>query len=294
MSSFQLDDCYNFRSNIAVLLNITRDHLNIYENFENYIDSKFRIATFQKKEDILIYNHDDPIIRKGLKKYPIISHCIPFSIKEELHIGAYIKNHKIFIRNKKNEEIDFLSIEDIPLIGDHNFYNIMASLIISKILNVKKKLIISILLKLKSIEHRMEKIHNINGVQFINDSKATNVNAVFYALKSVNAPIIWIAGGEDKGNNYIELIPLVKKKVKAMICLGQNNEKIINSFKNIINIILETKNMKKAVYMAYMLSSHGDNILFSPACSSFDLFKDYQERGNKFKQEVRKLIYENL
>ncbi len=294
MSSFQLDDCFNFRTNIAVLLNITRDHLNRYDDIENYIDSKFRIATFQKKEDIFIYNHDDPIIRKGLKKYPVISRCIPFSIKEELHMGAYIKDQKIFIRNQKNQEIYFLNVKDIPLIGDHNLYNILASLIISEILNVKKELIISILLKLKSIEHRMEKILNMNGIQFINDSKATNVNAVFYALKSMNAPIIWIAGGEDKGNNYVELIPLVKKKVKALICLGKNNKKILNFFKNIIDIVLETKNIKKAVYMAYILSSHGDNILFSPACSSFDLFKDYKERGNKFKQEVRKLIYENL
>ncbi|WP_341654416.1 UDP-N-acetylmuramoyl-L-alanine--D-glutamate ligase [Blattabacterium cuenoti] len=295
MSSFQLDDCFNFRSNISVLLNITRDHLNRYDNnIENYIDSKFRIATFQKKEDIFIYNHDDPIIRKGIKKYPIVSQCIPFSMKEELHVGAYIKNKKIFIRNQKNKEIYFLNVKDIPLIGDHNLYNIMASLIISEILNVKKESIISILLKLKSIEHRMEKISNINGVQFINDSKATNVNAVFYALKSMNAPIIWIVGGEDKGNNYVELIPLVKKKVKAIICLGKNNEKIINFFQNIIDIILETKSIKKAVYMAYILSSQGDNVLLSPACSSFDLFKDYKERGNKFKQEVRKLIYESL
>ncbi len=295
MSSFQLDDCLNFRSNISVLLNITRDHLNRYDNnIENYIDSKFRIATFQKKEDIFIYNYDDPIIREGIKKYHIVSHCIPFSMKEELHVGAYIKANKIFIRNQKNQEIYFLNVKDIPLIGDHNLYNIMASLIISEILNVKKELIISILLKLKSIEHRMEKISNINGVQFINDSKATNVNSVFYALKSMNAPIIWIVGGEDKGNNYVELIPLVKKKVKAIICLGKNNKKIINFFKNIIDIILETKSIKKAVHMAYILSSHGDHVLFSPACSSFDLFKDYKERGNKFKQEVRKLIYESL
>ncbi|AGW86140.1 UDP-N-acetylmuramoylalanine--D-glutamate ligase [Blattabacterium sp. (Nauphoeta cinerea)] len=290
MSSFQLDDCFNFRSNIAVLLNITRDHLNRYDyNIENYIDSKFRIATFQKKEDIFIYNYDDPIIREGLKKYYIESQCIPFSIKEELHIGAYIKDKKIFIRNQKNKEIYLLNVKNIPLTGDHNLYNIMASSIISEILNVKKESVISILSKLKSIEHRMEKIRNINGIQFINDSKATNVNAVFYALKSTNAPIIWIAGGEDKGNNYIELIPLVKQKVKAIICLGKNNKKITNFFKNIIDIILETNNMKKAVYMAYILSSHGYNVLFSPACSSFDLFKDYKERGNKFKQEVIKL-----
>ncbi len=170
----------------------------------------------------------------------------------------------------------------------------MVSLIISEILNVKRKSIISILSKLKPIEHRMEKIQNINGIQFINDSKATNVNSVFYALKSMNSSstTIWIVGGKDKGNDYIELMSLVKEKVKAIICLGKNNRKIVNFFKDIIDIILETKNMKEAVYMAYILSYHGDNILFSPACSSFDLFKDYKERGNKFKQEVRILSYE--
>ncbi len=170
----------------------------------------------------------------------------------------------------------------------------MASLIISEILNIQKKSIISIILKLKPIEHRLEKIININGVQFINDSKATNVNAVFYALKSINGPIIWIAGGKDKGNDYIELIPFVQKKVKFIICLGKHNKKIINFFKNIIDIILETKSIQEAVYMAYILSDYGDNILLSPACSSFDLFKDYKERGNKFKKEAKKLFYEKI
>lgn len=276
------------------MLNITEDHLDRYDDIESYMHSKFKIATLQKKEDIFIYNHDDPLIRKGLKKYPIFSHCIPFSIKEELHIGAYIKNNKIFIRNQKNQEICFFNVKDIPLIGDHNLYNIMASLMISEIFNVKKKSIVSTILKLKPIEHRMEKILSINGVQFINDSKATNVHAVFSAFKSMNGPIIWIAGGKDKGNNYIELIPLVQKKVKAIICLGINNEKIYNFFKDIIDIILETKSIQKAVYMAYILSSHGDNILLSPACSSFDLFKDYKERGNQFKKEVKKLFYERI
>nr|WP_317167212.1 UDP-N-acetylmuramoyl-L-alanine--D-glutamate ligase [Blattabacterium cuenoti] len=294
VSSFQLDDCFNFRSNISVLLNITQDHLNRYDNIESYMYSKFKIATLQKKEDIFIYNYDDPIIRKGLKKYPIFSICIPFSIKKELNIGSYIRSNKIFIRNQKNQEICFLNIRDIPLIGDHNLYNIMASLIISEILNVQKKSVLPIILKLNPIEHRMEKILNINGVQFINDSKATNVNAVFYALKSINGPVIWIAGGKDKGNDYVELIPMVQKKVKAIICLGKNNEKIINFFKNIIDIILETKDIQKAVYMAYILSSHGDKILLSPSCSSFDLFKNYEDRGNKFKKEVIKLLYEKI
>lgn len=293
ISSFQLDDCFSFRSNIAVLLNITRDHLNRYDNnIENYIYSKFKIATLQKKEDFFIYNYDDPIVRLGVKKYPIFSKCIPFSIKEKLHTGAYINENKILIR-KKDKEIFFINLNDlknVPLIGDHNLYNIMASLIISKILNINRNSIISNLLKLKPIEHRIENFVNINGVKFINDSKATNVHAVFYALKSMNNPTIWIVGGEDKGNNYTEIISLVKEKVKAIICLGKNNKKIVDFFKNFISIILETESIKEAVHMAYALSSTGDNILLSPACSSYDLFKNYKEKGNKFKEEVVKLI----
>ncbi|AWU42698.1 UDP-N-acetylmuramoyl-L-alanine--D-glutamate ligase [Blattabacterium punctulatus] len=293
VSSFQLDDCFNFRSNIAVLLNITRDHLNIYKNFQVYISSKFRIVTNQNKEDIFIYNYDDPILKKELKKYKILSHCIPFSIKEELQVGAYIKWNNIFFRKKENKkEICLLNIEKISLKGDHNLYNILASVIISKILNVKKKSIIHSLLDFSTIEHRMEKVLNINGVQFINDSKATNVNAVFYALKSMNSPTIWIAGGKDKGNDYSELLPLVKKKVKAIIFLGKKNKKFINFFQDVIDIIIITECLKNAVRIAYMLSIHGDNILLSPACSSFDIFKDYKERGHKFKQEVKKIFYE--
>ncbi|AWU44899.1 UDP-N-acetylmuramoyl-L-alanine--D-glutamate ligase [Blattabacterium punctulatus] len=293
VSSFQLDDCFNFSSNIAVLLNITRDHLNIYKNFQGYISSKFRIVTNQNKEDIFIYNYDDPILKKELKKYKILSHCIPFSIKEELQVGAYIKWNNIFFRKKENKkEICLLNIEKISLKGDHNLYNILASVIISKILNVKKKSIIHSLLDFSTIEHRMEKVLNINGVQFINDSKATNVNAVFYALKSMNSPTIWIAGGKDKGNDYSELLPLVKKKVKAIIFLGKKNKKFINFFQDVIDIIIITECLKNAVRIAYMLSIHGDNILLSPACSSLDIFKDYKERGHKFKQEVKKIFYE--
>ncbi|WP_185870710.1 UDP-N-acetylmuramoyl-L-alanine--D-glutamate ligase [Blattabacterium cuenoti] len=293
LSSFQLDDVFKFRSNIAVILNITRDHLNRYNNnIEDYIFSKFKIATLQRKDDFLIYNYDDPLIREGLKKYPIQSKCIPFSIKEELHVGTYIKWNNIFFRKKENEERDILNVENIPLKGDHNLYNMMASITISETLNIQKKSVISAILGLKPIKHRMERVLSINGVQFINDSKATNVNAVFYALKSMSSPIIWIAGGKDKGNDYSELVPLVKEKVKAIICLGKTNKKFVNFFQNIIDIIVETDSLKKAVRMASILSTHGDNILLSPACSSFDLFQDYKERGNKFKQEVRNLFYE--
>lgn len=295
ISSFQLDDCFSFRSNIAVLLNITRDHLNRYDNnIENYIYSKFKIATLQKKEDFFIYNYDDPIVRLGVKKYPILSKCIPFSIREKLDTGAYINENKILIRIlKKEKEIFFINLNDlknVSLVGDHNLYNIIASLIISKILNINKNSIIYNLLKLKPIEHRMENFVNINGVKFINDSKATNVHSAFYALKSMNNPTIWIVGGEDKGNNYTEIISLVKEKVKAIICLGKNNKKIVDFFKNFTSIILETESIKEAVHMAYALSYPGYNILLSPACSSYDLFKNYKEKGNKFKEEVIKLI----
>ncbi|WP_185851850.1 UDP-N-acetylmuramoyl-L-alanine--D-glutamate ligase [Blattabacterium cuenoti] len=292
LSSFQLDDFLKFRSNIAVILNITRDHLDRYNNIEEYIFSKFKIATLQKREDFLIYNYDDPMIREGLKKYSIQSKCIPFSIKKELHVGTYIKWNNIFFKKKENEERDILNVKNIPLKGDHNLYNIMASITISETLNIQKKSIISTISKLKPIKHRMEKVLSINGVQFINDSKATNVNAVFYALKNMNPPIIWIAGGKDKGNDYRELVLLVKKKVKAIICLGKQNKKFVDFFKEIIDIIVETDNLKKAVRIAYTLSTRGDNIILSPACSSLDLFQDYKERGNKFKQEVRNLFYE--
>ncbi|WP_185851265.1 UDP-N-acetylmuramoyl-L-alanine--D-glutamate ligase [Blattabacterium cuenoti] len=293
VSSFQLDDSSNFRSNIAVLLNITRDHLDRYNNdIENYISSKFKIATHQRKEDIFIYNYDSHLIRKGLKNHIILSKCFPFSIRKKLNVGAYIMDDIIFFREKGKKEKMIMNIKKIPLKGDHNLYNIIASILISCLLYVKKYTIQRSVLEFKTLEHRMEKVLNINGVQFINDSKATNVNSVFYALKSVKSPIIWIAGGKDKGNDYRELVPMVKKKVKSIIFLGKKNEKFIFFFQKIINIILKTESIQEAVRMAYILSNYGDNILLSPACSSLDLFQDYKERGLKFKQEVIKLFYE--
>ncbi|WP_185872940.1 UDP-N-acetylmuramoyl-L-alanine--D-glutamate ligase [Blattabacterium cuenoti] len=290
LSSFQLDDCSKFRSNIAVLLNITRDHLNIYSNIKNYIFSKFRIATLQKSKDIFIYNYDDPIIREEMKNFSIKSHCIPFSIQKELSLGAYIKNNSIFIRNPNYKESHILELRNIPLIGDHIIYNILASILASSFLNVTNQSITSTILGMKPIEHRMEPIMKINGVSFINDSKATNVSSVFYALKSLSYPIIWIAGGKDKGNDYLELLTLVKKKVKFVILLGKENSNFKTYFKNIIDIILETQNVRKAVRIAYFLSVSGDHIILSPACSSIDLFKNYIDRGRKFKKEVKKLF----
>lgn len=298
ISSFQLDDCEKMRLNIAVLLNITNDHLDKYDNkIENYIKSKFKIIKFQEKKDFFLYNYDDINIQNKLKKISSfkLPKCIPFSVKKKLKIGTYIKNNAIYFRNKKNEKETclFKNINNIPLLGIHNLYNIMASITVCYILNTNIDLIKSSLLKLKPIKHRMEKIpYIINGVHFINDAKATNVDAVYYALECIKKfPIIWIAGGLDKGNDYSKIISLVKKKVKAIICLGKKNEKIVNFFKKKVNIILETKSIKKSILLSYKLSNPGDIILLSPACSSFDLFKNYKEKGSKFKKEVKNLFY---
>ncbi|WP_185877568.1 UDP-N-acetylmuramoyl-L-alanine--D-glutamate ligase [Blattabacterium cuenoti] len=291
ISSFQIDDSSNFHINIAILLNITRDHLDIYNNMENYIYSKFRITCFQNKNDFFIYNYDDPIIRLELNKHNFLPKCIPFSAKKKLSYGFYLdKNYNLCYKEKKHYNT-YYKIRDIYLFNN-NIYNIMAALIVSKILDVDNRIVNSVLKIPQTIEHRMEKIpYVINGVKFINDSKSTNIGSVFFALKNTNNPIIWIAGGIDKGNNYEEIISVVKKKVKAIICLGVNNLKIYCFFKNIVPIIIKTNNMKKAVYISYKLSNPGDNILLSPACSSFDLFKNYVERGNKFKEEIKNLFY---
>ncbi len=269
--------------------------MNRYDNnIDKYIHSKLKLAIFQKKEDILVYNYDDPILREGLMKYAIHPQCIPFSIEKKLHMGAYFKDDKIWIQSGNKKKFKFLNIKDILLIGHHNIYNVMASLIVSQILNIDKKFVINTISKFKPMKHRMEYFFHINGITFINDSKATNVNSVFYALDSIKGPIILIIGGYDKGNDYHELIPLLKKKVKAIICLGRKNKKIIKSFEKIIDCIEETQSMREAVRMAYRFSSYGDCILLSPACSSFDLFKDYKEKGNKFKQEVKELFTKKM
>ncbi|WP_185873497.1 UDP-N-acetylmuramoyl-L-alanine--D-glutamate ligase [Blattabacterium cuenoti] len=290
ISSFQLDDSYNFHTNIAVLLNITNDHLDRYENnIERYISSKFRLINNQTIRDIFIYNYDDPMIRIGLDKFKIQSNCIPFSAKKKLKFGFYLENNILFYR-KKNKINKIFDINFIH--GLYNIYNIISIVIIAKLLNINNNILNLVLKNVPTLKHRLEKINYIiNGVNFINDSKATNVDSALFALKKIKSPIIWIVGGKDKGNNYEKLIPIVKKKVKAIICLGLDNIKIINVFKNFVNIILDTKSMKKAVYMSYYISKPGDNILLSPSCSSFDLFDNYIKRGNEFKKEVKNLFY---
>lgn len=288
ISSFQLDDSAGFRPNISVLLNITPDHLDRYEKkFERYIDSKFQITSYQNEKDFFIYNDDDIAIREAFSRHRIKAYCLPFSTQKSLKRGAYAEDRTIIIRNQ--EEILNMKIEELSIQGRHNLYNVMAAGLTGQLVKVPKESIKKGLVDFKAIEHRLENVLKIHGMQFINDSKATNVNAVFYALESMNAPTIWIVGGQDKGNDYTELIPLVKKKVKAIVCLGSDNQNLIETFRGLVDPIIETRNMKDAVSSTYMLGRKGDNILLSPACASFDLFKNYRDRGHQFKKEVKNL-----
>ncbi|XOD68754.1 MAG: UDP-N-acetylmuramoyl-L-alanine--D-glutamate ligase [Flavobacteriales bacterium AspAUS03] len=288
MSSFQLDDSQGFRPDIAVLLNIKPDHLDRYEgNFEHYIDAKFQITAHQHKNDFFIYNDDDLAIRGAFSKHSIKARCIPFSLEKGFEQGAYLEDQKIVIRNR--QEILSMKTEELSLQGRHNVYNAMAAGLAAQLVKIRKESIKRSLADFKSVEHRLELVLKIHGIQFINDSKATNVNSVFYALENMNSPTVWIAGGQDKGNDYTELISLVKKKVKALVCLGLDNRKLIDTFKELIDPIIENQTMKEAVRSAYMLGRKGDNVLLSPACSSFDLFKNYEDRGQQFKEEVKNL-----
>ncbi|WP_298554712.1 UDP-N-acetylmuramoyl-L-alanine--D-glutamate ligase [uncultured Algibacter sp.] len=288
ISSFQLDDVIDFKPNIAVLLNITPDHLDRYEyKFENYISSKFRIAMNQTKDDFLIYDADDEVIVNHLKNNPVQSTLLPFSLKKPIENGAYLdkKNIKITINN--NQII--MPTANITLEGKHNIKNAMAASTVAHLLKIRKQTIRESLENFQGVEHRLEQVLKINKVQYINDSKATNVNATYYALESMGAPTVWIVGGVDKGNNYEELFPFINEKVKAIICLGVDNEKLMNTFGNMVDVIIETQFMNEAVKIAYKVAESGDNVLLSPACASFDLFENYEDRGRQFKEAVRKL-----
>jgi len=288
LSSFQLDGIFDFKPNIAILLNITPDHLDRYENnIQFYIESKFRIAKNLTKEDLFIYNADDTIIRDKINKQKIQSEKIPFSYDTPLEEGAYVKNENLEIIYKKNKFN--MSIHDLALKGKHNTYNSMAAGIASKALNIRKDLIRKSLTNFQGVEHRLEHVLKVHGISFINDSKATNVNSTWYALESMPENIIWIAGGIDKGNDYSELKSLVSQKVKAIICLGVDNTKIHDAFKDAVETIVDTKTAQEAVRTAYYLGKKGDTVLLSPACASFDLFDNYAERGNQFKKAVREL-----
>ncbi len=290
LSSFQLDGIVNFAPHIAIITNITPDHLDRYDyKFENYINSKFRITENQTEEDFLIYDFDDEVIKKWLSKNKdkVKATLLPFSLKKELEKGVFLKDENIVIKYKKEDTI--MSISTLALKGKHNTKNAMAAAMAATLLKVRKNTIRESLEDFEGAEHRLENVLKINGVEYINDSKATNVNATYYALESVKTPIVWVVGGVDKGNDYLELMSLVREKVKAIVCLGVDNQKIVQTFSNVVDLIVETVGAEEAVKVAYKISEKGDTVLLSPACASFDLFDNYEDRGRKFKNAVRAL-----
>ena len=288
ISSFQLDDIKTFRPDIAILTNITEDHLDRYDyNFENYIRSKFRITENQQPNDYFIYCADDEVTMKYLNGFNIQAKQLPISMKRELPNGAFIKDGDMYIRT--GQDFVSMSVFDFALKGKHNQYNTMAACIAVTTLDIRKDKIREAVRNFQSLEHRMEPVATIRGVEFINDSKATNVNSTWYALETMTKPIVLILGGVDKGNDYSLIADLVKEKVKAIICLGADNRKIHEAFGNMISPIVNTGSAFEAVHAAFHFASKGDVVLLSPACASFDLFKNYEDRGKQFKQAVRDL-----
>ena len=288
LSSFQLDGIEKFQPHIAVITNITADHLDRYDyKFENYISAKFRIIMNQTKSDYLIYDADDPVIDTYLKTHPIQSILMPFSLEKSLDQGAHYKDKIITITNQKNTIQ--MPTSNLALEGKHNIKNAMAAATVGHLLKIRKETIRESLECFQGAEHRLEPVLKINNVHYINDSKATNVNATYFALESMNSPTVWIVGGVDKGNDYSALYPFVNEKVKAIICLGKDNDKLFENFESMVDIIVETQFMSEAVKIAYKVASGGDRVLLSPACASFDLFKNYEDRGQQFKAAVRQL-----
>ena len=288
VSSFQLDDIQHFKPEIAILLNISEDHLDRYDyQFENYIKSKFRIIENQTQEDYFIYCIDDEVIVKHLELLTTNTNPLPFSMKQEVKKGGYIKNDQMML--KIQEERVTMSIYDFALKGKHNAYNTMAASIAATTLGIRKEKIREAVSNFHSLEHRMEFVATVRGVDFINDSKATNVNSTWYALESMQKKTVLILGGVDKGNDYELIAELVKDKVKAIVCMGTDNKKIIDFFKDIVPTIIETDSAKKAVNASFKLAEKGELVLMSPACASFDLFKNYEDRGRQFKESVKEL-----
>ncbi|MEX0313296.1 MAG: UDP-N-acetylmuramoyl-L-alanine--D-glutamate ligase [Allomuricauda sp.] len=288
ISSFQLNGTVDFKPHIAILTNITPDHLDRYDyQFEKYIASKFRIAMNQDKNDYLIYDADDEVIQNWLKKHPVQSKLIPFSLKERQKQGAWLDN-EIIKMNVEHKTLE-MSTDILALQGQHNVKNTMAAGLAALLVNVRKETIRKSIQTFQGVPHRLEQVLKINHVEYVNDSKATNVNATYYALDGIKKPIVWIAGGVDKGNDYSELMPLVREKVKAIICLGMDNSKLKDAFGNVIDLMVETYSMEEAIKVAYKISERGDSVLLSPACASFDLFENYEDRGNQFKAAVKNL-----
>ena len=286
VSSFQLDDIQNFRPYISLLLNLSQDHLDQYNyNYEEYAMAKFRIAENQENDNFFIYNKDDEMSMNLLEQLAIRAKKIPFSLKEKLGEGGYLNNDKITV---KVEDEFSMKIAELSLVGNHNIANSLAASIASKILKISNESIRNSLMTFQAVEHRLEQVAQIHGVTFINDSKATNVNAAYFALESMNQPTVWIVGGVDKGNDYTEIENLVKRKVKAIVCLGIDNQKIIDFFKDKKDSIYSTSSMEEAIRVSKSLAEEGNTVLLSPCCASFDLFDNYEDRGNQFKNQVLK------
>ncbi|RZK48317.1 MAG: UDP-N-acetylmuramoyl-L-alanine--D-glutamate ligase [Pedobacter sp.] len=289
ISSFMLDDMFTFKADIAVLLNITPDHLDRYEyKMENYVNSKFRILQNQGPEDIFIYCADDTETVKALKNIHVKAVQYPFSLTQKLENGAYLIDSEIILNIPTKSPLT-MSISELALQGKHNIYNSMASGIVAKVLELRNDSIRESMGNFKNIEHRLEFVAKISGVTYINDSKATNVNSTWYALESVPEEVVLILGGVDKGNDYEMLKELVKQKVKAIVCMGKDNKRIHEAFEDDVEIIVNTFSAHEAVQVAYHLATKGDTVLLSPACASFDLFKNYEDRGNQFKAAVKEL-----
>lgn len=288
LSSFQLDGMYKFRANIAILLNITPDHLDRYDyKMENYINSKFRILQNMKSEDSFVFCTDDEIIRNELLNCDTLAQLLPFSVQQEKEMCGWIENELLKIQY--NENLFSMDKKDLSLHGIHNVYNSLASGIAGNVLQIRKEVIRESLSDFQGVDHRLEKVVRVRGIQFINDSKATNINATWYALESMEEPVVWIVGGVDKGNDYAILADLVSEKVSGIVCLGVDNSKIHAAFDGKINTIVDASSMKEAVSQAYQIAKKDGIVLLSPACASFDLFKNYEDRGNQFKEEVRNL-----
>lgn len=292
LSSFQLDGMYDFKADVAVLLNITPDHLDRYEyKFENYVASKFRIVQNQTNKDYFIYCADDTVITEYTSSHQLNAQTLPFSIKTKIEgEGAFLEGNQLTLNYKPTTKTPLImTIEELALQGKHNVYNSMAASMAARIVDVRKEIIRESLMDFQNVEHRLEFVASINGIEFINDSKATNVNSTWYALESMEKPVVWICGGQDKGNDYNELLDLVKQRVKAIVCLGKDNSKIISAFKDVVDIIVETDNAADAVAASYKIGKKGDVVLLSPACASFDLFQNYEDRGMQYKAAVRSL-----
>jgi len=288
LSSFMLDDMFDFKADIAILTNITPDHLDRYDyQMQKYVNSKFRITQNQTASDYFIYCKDDEVIQAALASQQIDSTMSPFSIAEDLAYGASISNQHLNIKLKQNTFT--MTIQELALQGKHNLYNSMASGVAAKLLDIRNETLKQSMSDFKNAPHRLEHVARIQGIEFINDSKATNVNATWFALESINTPIIWIAGGVDKGNDYSMLTQLVKDRVRAIVCLGTDNSKIHEAFGNVVDIIVNTASATEAAEVSYHLGKKGDTVLLSPACASFDLFKNYEDRGQQFMDAVKEL-----